>query len=162
LARNKPPVTPAVRFLKAAGVLFTPHEYRYQDKGGTAVAASELAVDEHQVIKTLVFEDEHRRPFLVLMHGDRQVSTKNLARQLNTKTVTPCDPVRAEKHTGYKVGGISPFGTIKKLPVYLEQTVLDLPRVIINGGRRGLLFDISSQDLVRVLAATPIHAALER
>ena len=138
---------------------FTEHLYRYEERGGTAVSSRELGVDEHIVIKTLVMEDERKQPLIVLMHGDRDVSTKNLARQIGCKTVTPCDPEVAQKHTGYLVGGTSPFGTRKPLPVYLERTIADLDRIYINGGRRGFLIAMAPADLVRVLSPTLVDAA---
>ena len=139
---------------------FTEHPYRYEEHGGTRVSSRELGVDEHAVIKTLVMQDEAKRPLIVLMHGDREVSTKQLARQLDRKTVEPCDPAAAQRHTGYAVGGTSPFGTRKPLPVYVERTVLDLDRIYINGGRRGLLVSIVPGELIRVLNAVAIEAAL--
>ena len=152
--------TPAVHFLRKHGVAFTEHPYRYEAHGGTRVSSRELGVDEHTVIKTLVMQDEAKRPLIVLMHGDREVSTKQLARQIDRKTVEPCDPAAAQRHTGYAVGGTSPFGTRKELPVYVERTVLDLERIYINGGRRGLLVSIAPSELVRVLHALPVEAAL--
>ena len=151
----------AIPVLKQHNVAFTEHEYRYEDRGGTAVSSRALGVDEHSVIKTLVMEDENKRPLIVLMHGDREVSTKNLARQIGCKTVTPCNPVVAQKHTGYMVGGTSPFGTRKPLPVYVERTILDLPHVYLNGGRRGLLVRIQPAEITRTLHATPVDVALE-
>ena len=152
--------TPAVHFLRTHGVAFTEHPYRYEEHGGTRVSSRELGVDEHAVIKTLVMQDESKRPLIVLMHGDREVSTKQLARQLACKAVEPCDPAVAQRHTGYAVGGTSPFGTRKALPVYVERSVLDLDRIYINGGRRGLLVSIGPSELVRVLDATPVDAAV--
>jgi len=151
--------TPAVHFLRKHGVPFTEHPYRYEEHGGTRVSSRELGVDEHAVIKTLVMQDEAKRPLIVLMHGDREVSTKQLARQLDRKTVEPCDPAAAQRHTGYAVGGTSPFGTRKPLPVYVERSVLDLDRIYINGGRRGLLISIAPGELIRVLNAVAIEAA---
>ena len=150
--------TPAIHFLRAHKVLFTEHPYRYEDRGGTAVSSRELGVDEHIVIKTLVMEDEGKRPLIVLMHGDRDVSTKNLARQIARKTVTPCDPEVAQKHTGYLVGGTSPFGTRKQMPVYMERTIADLERIYVNGGRRGFLIALAPADLVRALSPTLVDA----
>jgi Cys-tRNA(Pro) deacylase len=150
----------AVRTLRAHGVSFTEHPYRYEDRGGTRVSARELGVDEHVVIKTLVMQDERRQPLIVLMHGDREVSTRNLARQIGVKSVEPCDPATAERHTGYQVGGTSPFGTRKLLPVYVERTILDLPRIYINGGRRGSLVSLSPADLARVLSPTLVGVAV--
>jgi Cys-tRNA(Pro) deacylase len=152
--------TPAVHFLRKHAVAFTEHPYRYEAHGGTRVSSRELGVEEHAVIKTLVMQDEAKKPLLVLMHGDREVSTKQLARQIDRKTVEPCDPGVAERHTGYAVGGTSPFGTRKPLPVYVERTVLDLDRIYINGGRRGLLVAIAPAELVRVLRAVPVESAL--
>ena len=154
------PITPAVRFLRDKKVAFTPHLYNYVEKGGTRESAKQLGVDEHAVIKTLVMQDEAKRPLLVLMHGDREVSTKQLARQLDRKMVEPCDPAVAQKHTGYTVGGTSPFGTRKALPVYVERSMLELERIYINGGRRGLLVSIAPAELVRVLEAVSVEAAL--
>lgn len=138
---------------------FTEHEYRYEERGGTAASARELGVDEHIVIKTLVMQDEEGRPLIVLMHGDREVSTKNLARQIGCKFVTPCAPDVAQKHTGYLVGGTSPFGTRKNMPVYLARSIADLDRIYINGGRRGFLIALAPQDLVRVLAPTLVDVS---
>lgn len=152
--------TPAVHFLKQHQVPFSEHEYRYEERGGTAVSSRELGVDEHLVIKTLVMEDERKQPLIVLMHGDREVSTKNLARQIGAKTVSPCAPEAAQKHTGYLVGGTSPLGTRKPLPVYLERTIADLDRIYINGGRRGFLVSLAPSDLVRVLSPTLVDASL--
>src|SRR5262245_59642123 len=152
--------TPAVHFLRKHAVAFTEHPYRYEEHGGTRVSSRELGVDEHAVIKTLVMQDEGKRPLLVLMHGDCEVSTKQLARQIDRKTVEPCDPAVAQRHTGYAVGGTSPFGTCKPLPVYVERTVLALERIYINGGRRGLLVSLAPNELVRVLQAVPVEAAL--
>lgn len=153
-------VTPAIRVLRANQVLFTEHPYRYEPHGGTRVSSRELRVDEHAVIKTLVMQDEDEQALLVLMHGDREVSTKRLARQIGAKSVGPCDPVVAERHTGYQVGGTSPFGTRKPLPVYVERSVLGLSRIYINGGARGLLVSLVPADLVRVLTATPVDVAI--
>jgi Cys-tRNA(Pro) deacylase len=153
--------TPAIRVLKQHGVTFTEHPYRYEERGGTRVSSRELGVDEHSVIKTLVMQDERKRPLIVLMHGDREVSTKNLARQIDAKTVEPCEPTVAERHTGYQLGGTSPLGTRKAMPVYVERTILDLPRLYINGGKRGLLVGLAPADLVRVLSPTPVDAAQE-
>ncbi len=153
------PATPAIHFLRAQRVPFTEHPYRYEERGGTAVSSRELGVDEHLVIKTLVMEDEDRQPLVVLMHGDRDVSTKNLARQIGKKTVTPCAPDVAQKHTGYLVGGTSPFGTRKQMPVYLERSIADLDRIYINGGRRGFLIALATADLVRALSPMLVDAA---
>ncbi len=151
--------TPAVHFLRAQMVTFTEHPYRYEERGGTAVSSRELGVDEHIVIKTLVMEDEDRQPLIVLMHGDRDVSTKNLARQSGRKTIAPCDADVAQRHSGYLVGGTSPFGMRKKMPVYMERTIADLERIYINGGRRGFLIALAPADLVRTLSPTLVDAA---
>jgi Cys-tRNA(Pro) deacylase len=152
--------TPAIHFLRKQGVVFTEHPYRYEEHGGTRVSARALGVDEHAVVKTLVMEDERKQPLIVLMHGDREVSTKQLARQIGRKTIQPCAPAVAQKHTGYMVGGTSPFGTRKPLPVFVERSILELDRVYINGGRRGLLVLLDPRDIVRVLQATAVDAAL--
>jgi Cys-tRNA(Pro) deacylase len=151
--------TPAIHFLRARKVPFTEHPYRYEERGGTAVSSRELGVDEHIVIKTLVMEDEAKQPLIVLMHGDREVSTKNLARQIGRKTVTPCDADVAQKHSGYLVGGTSPFGTRKAMPVFMERTIADLERIYINGGRRGFLIALAPADLVRALSPTLVDAS---
>ena len=150
-------MTHALRALDALGVAYDTHEYRYVDHGGTAEAARQLDVHEHAVIKTLVFGESPRSPFLMLMHGDREVSTKKLARALGVTSVAPCVPSVAERVTGYQVGGISPFGTRQALPIYVEASVLDLERVFINGGRRGLLVALAPESLVRALKATPVR-----
>ena len=154
--------TPATAFLKAQGVAYTEHVYDYVEHGGTGVSSDALGVPEHHVVKTLVMEDELAKPLLVLMHGDKKVSTKNLARQISCKSVTPCTPEVAQRHTGYQVGGTSPFGTKKALPVYLEKTVLDLERIYINGGRRGYLVGIDTLELLRVLDPVSVTCGLER
>ena len=145
--------------LRENQVDFIEHPYKYEEGGGTEVAAKELGVGEHLVIKTLVMEDDQKAPFIVLMHGDKQVSTKELARGIGVKSVHPCDPQIAFRHTGYMVGGISPFGTKKKLRVYAEETILSLPRIFINAGRKGLLFEMSPADLIKVLMPVPVHVA---
>lgn len=152
-------VTSAIRVLRQAGVGFAEHEYAYEDRGGSRVSARELGVPEHQVVKTLVMEDERREPLLVLMHGDREVSTKSLARQLGRKSITPCSPDVALRHTGYLVGGTSPFGTRKRLLVCVERSILGLDRVFVNGGRRGLLVSLSPSDLERVLSPVLVDVA---
>ncbi len=156
MSRDKLPVTPAIRILREKGITFTEHPYKYEDKGGTAVCARELHVDEHSVIKTLVMEDDARHPLIVLMHGDVEVSTKDLARHMGVKRVTPCAPETAQKHTGYLVGGISPFGTRRSMPVYMEETIVGIPRIYINGGRRGLLVGLDPHEVVRLLAPTQV------
>jgi Cys-tRNA(Pro) deacylase len=152
--------TPATRFLKSQGVAFSEHFYDYVEHGGTSVSASALGVPEHAVVKTLVMEDEARRPLIVLMHGDRKVSTRNLARQAGCKRIEPASPEQAQRHSGYQVGGTSPFGTRKRMPVFLERSVLELPRIYINGGRRGYLVGIAPGEIVRTLAPRLVDAAL--
>lgn len=156
------PETPATQFLKAHQVTYEGHLYTYEEHGGTAVSARELGVDEHAVIKTLIFEDEHGKPLIILMHGDRKVSTKELARQLGRKKVDACKPEVANRHSGYLVGGTSPFGTRKRMPVAMEASILDLPLVYINGGRRGFLISLPPQQIRDVLQATMVAAALEK
>jgi Cys-tRNA(Pro) deacylase len=151
--------TPATQWLRRAGVAFSEHVYDYVDRGGTAESASQLGVDEHAVIKTLVMQDDLARPLIVLMHGDRQVSTKSLAREIGAKSVQACAPEVAERHSGYRVGGTSPFATRKAMPVHVENTVLGLDRIFINGGRRGYLIGIAPSVLVDVLGARPVHCA---
>jgi len=141
-------------------VAFGEHPYRYEDRGGTRVSARELGVDEHAVVKTLVMQDDEREPLIVLMHGDREVSTKQLARQIGKRSVEPCTPAVAERHTGYMVGGTSPFGTRKQLRVFIERTILELDRVYVNGGRRGFLVSLAPSEIVRVLDATPVDVAI--
>ncbi len=153
--------TPATQRLRADGVRFTEHVYEYVEHGGTAVSATALGVDEHAVVKTLVMEDEQGAPLMVLMHGDCTVSTKNLARQLGRKRVEPCQPEVAQRHSGYLIGGTSPFGTRKPLPVFVERTVLELPVIYINGGRRGFLVGIDPAALTALLAAVPVECALK-
>jgi Cys-tRNA(Pro) deacylase len=162
MTKTKTPVTTAVRALRAAQVEFTDHLYAYEEKGGTAVSARELGVDEHAVVKTLVMEDEKKKPLIVLMHGDRQVSEKQLARVIGVKTITPCTPETAHKHTGYLVGGTSPFGTRTAMPVYMEETILDLPRIYINGGKRGFLVGIDPQEVVRLLKPVMVRVGIEK
>jgi len=148
---ERPPETPATQFLDKHRIAHSNHLYAYEEHGGTRVSARELNVDEHAVVKTLVMENEAKKPLIVLMHGDRTVSTKELARQLGVKKVAPCTPEDAQRHTGYLVGGCSPFGTKKHLPVCMEKTILDLPLIYINGGQRGYLVGIHPHDLLRVL-----------
>ena len=154
--------TPATAFLKKNKVAFTEHPYEYEERGGTRVSSEKLGVEEHAVVKTLVMEDDDQKPLVVLMHGDRDVSTKNLARQIGKKRVEPCKPEVAERHSGYQVGGTSPFGLRKPMPVYVEKTILDLERIYINGGRRGFLVGIAPGELVRVVGAKPVEVALEK
>ena len=158
---SKSPSTPATRLLREKGIAYTEHPYRYQERGGTRVSARELGVDEHAVVKTLVMEDEEGAPLLVLMHGDREVSVKALARQLGRKSIAPCRPEVAQRHSGYLVGGTSPLGTRKALPVFVERTILDLPRVYVNGGSRGFLVGLAPRALAALVAATPVDAAIE-
>ena len=155
------PVTPAVRMLREKRIVFEPHLYAYEEHGGTRRSAEELQVDEHAVIKTLVMETDSREPLIVLMHGDREVSTKKLARTLGVKSVSPCDPGIAQKHTGYQVGGTSPFGTRKPLAVYVEKTIFDVPVIYINGGKRGFLVSIDSNELRRVLTISEVSVAID-
>jgi Cys-tRNA(Pro) deacylase len=152
--------TPATAWLRQHGVAYSEHLYDYVEHGGTAESARQLGVDEHAVVKTLVMQDDRAQPLLVLMHGDRQVSTKNLARAIGAKSVEPCKPEAAQRHSGYLVGGTSPFGTKKAMPVVVEQSVLALPRIHINGGRRGYLVGIDPAVLRDVLGARPVHCAL--
>jgi Cys-tRNA(Pro) deacylase len=151
MAKEKAPVTAAVRALRTDQVAFEDHLYAYEEKGGTATSSRELGVDEHAVIKTLVMEDENRKPLLVLMHGDLQVSTKELARIMGIKQVSPCTADMAQKHTGYLVGGTSPFGTRHRMPVYMEQSIAAESKIYINGGKRGYLVSMAPSELVRVL-----------
>jgi Cys-tRNA(Pro) deacylase len=160
MAKDKFPTTQAIRVLKEHRVDFILQPYKYVEKGGTATFAGEKNVDEHLVIKTLVMEDEKGEPFIILMHGDREVSTKGLARTLGVKSVRPCDPRAANRHTGYVVGGTSPFGTRRPLKVYVESTILSLPGIYINAGKRGLLAEIAPADLVRVLKPIPVEVAV--
>ncbi|HEY9446813.1 MAG TPA: aminoacyl-tRNA deacylase [Burkholderiales bacterium] len=154
------PSTPAVLALRRAGVAFTPHFYDYEDRGGTAVSSRELGVSEHEVVKTLVMEDERASALIVLMHGDMKVSTKALARVLGVKRIEPCRPDVAQRHSGYQVGGTSPFGTRKRVPVYVERSILALPRVYINGGSRGFLVALDPAAITAVLGAVPVSVAI--
>ncbi|MEN8687980.1 MAG: Cys-tRNA(Pro) deacylase [Desulfuromonadales bacterium] len=161
MGKDKTPVTPATRLLKQAKIDYTPHLYNYEERGGTAVSACELEVNEHQVVKTLVMQDEKSNPLLVLMHGDREVSTKALARAINVKTVSPCTAETARKQTGYQVGGTSPFATRKTLPVYMEKTIQDLEKIYINGGKRGFLVGLSPQVVIDLLAPTLVDVGIQ-
>jgi len=161
MAKDKIPVTPATRLLKRAGIDFTPHLYHYEERGGTAVSARELGVDEHQVIKTLIMEDEKHQPLIVLMHGDREVSTKELARRVGVKTITPCNPDTALRHTGYQVGGTSPFATRKVLPVYMEASIATLPVIYLNGGKRGFLVSLSPRLAIELLKPTMVEVGIK-
>ena len=152
--------TPATQMLRAAKVEFTEHPYDYVEHGGTEESARQLGLDEHTVVKTLVMQDQDARPLIVLMHGDRKVSTKNLARQIGAKSVEPCKPEVANRHSGYLVGGTSPFGTRKSMPVFIEASILALPRIAINGGRRGFLVQLDPQVCVQLLEAKPVQCAL--
>lgn len=154
---EKFPVTPATRFLLSKAIYYEPVLYEYEDKGGTRVSSQKLGVDEHIVIKTIVMEDENKRPIIVLMHGDMEISTKKLARFLNVKTIQPCSPENANKHTGYLVGGISPFGTKKKMPVYVEKSIFDLEKIYINGGKRGFLIIIDPAVLKNLLSPIEVE-----
>jgi len=160
MARDKTPVTAAVRQLRAEKVDFGDHPYTYEEKGGTAVSARELGVDEHCVIKTLVMEDERRNPLVVLMHGDRQVSTRELARVMGVKQVSPCPPETAQRHSGYQVGGTSPFGLRRQMPVYMEESIAGLERIYINGGKRGYLVSMAPGELIRVLKPLPVSVGI--
>jgi len=152
--------TPATQLLRAQGVAFTEHPYEYLEHGGAQHSAQVLGFDPFMVVKTLVMQDQDAKPLLVLMHGNRTVSTKNLARQIGAKSVEPCKPEVANRHSGYLVGGTSPFGTRRAMPIYIEQSILELPRILINGGRRGFLVGIDPQVCVTLLAAQPVHCAL--
>lgn len=152
--------TPATAWLRAHGIAFSEHVYDYVEHGGTEESARQLGVDEHAIVKTLVMQDERAQPLIVLMHGDKQVSTKNLARAIGAKSVEPCKPEVAQRHSGYQVGGTSPFGLRKPLPVYVEQTVLALPRICINGGRRGFLVGIEPRVLGEALGAKAVSCAI--
>ena len=161
MSKPKFPVTPAVRQLRHAGVNFSEHLYDYLSRGGAPHAARELGLNLHDTVKTLVFADEREQPLLMLMHGDCEVSAKSVARQLGLKTLAPCTPEAAHKHTGYQVGGISPFGTRRQMPVCVEATVLELNQVYINGGKRGFLVGISPRTLSDILQPTPVSAAID-
>jgi len=152
--------TPATQWLRRQKLAFSEHPYDYLEHGGTAESARQLQVDEHHVVKTLVMQDEQKKPLIMLMHGDRKVSTKQLARQIGRKSIEPCDVEVAQRHSGYQVGGTSPFGLRKAMPIYVEASILDLPKIYINGGRRGFLLGLSPQVLSEVLLAKPVHCAL--
>jgi Cys-tRNA(Pro) deacylase len=153
--------TPATEFLRAHAIAYTEHRYEYVEHGGTAVSAQALGVPEHDVVKTLVMQDDEAKPLIVLMRGDRKVSTKNLARQAGKKSIEPCRPELAQRHSGYQVGGTSPFGTRKPLPVYMERSIAELPAIYINGGRRGFLVKLKTADLVAVLKPQLVDVALD-
>ncbi|MEO6986410.1 MAG: Cys-tRNA(Pro) deacylase [Paralcaligenes sp.] len=154
--------TPATQFLKQHKIAFDEYPYEYLDHGGAAEAARQLGVDPHAVAKTLIMEDEHTHPLIVLMHGDCEVSTKNLARQIGAKKIAPCSPDVAQKHSGYQVGGTSPFGTRKKMPVWIEASLLDYPVIYLNGGRRGYMISVPSASLAATLNAQPVHVNLPK
>ncbi len=162
MSKDKLPVTPAIRLLRDKKVPFAPHLYAYEEKGGTAVCARELDVPEHSVVKTLIMEDDGGNALIVLMHGDLQVSTRELARSLGVKSIAPCRPDKATRLTGYQVGGTSPFGTKQSIPVYMEETILDLPEIYINGGKRGFLVSISPHDAERILSATRVRVGIRQ
>lgn len=155
------PETPATRFLRQNQIPFSTHLYAYEDHGGTKVSSRELNVPERAVVKTLVMENESRQPLIILMHGDRKVSTKELARQAGHKQISPCDPAVAQRHTGYMVGGTSPFGTRKAMPLFMERSILDLPLIYINGGKRGFLVGVHPHDILRILKPTVVTVAIE-
>ncbi|WP_137936644.1 aminoacyl-tRNA deacylase [Chitinivorax sp. B] len=161
MAQEKMPVTVAIRVLRQHGIAFTDHLYSYEEHGGTIVSSRELGVEEHMVIKTLIMEDGHKKPLIVLMHGDREVSTKNLARLIGVKTIVPCRPEVANRHSGYVVGGTSPFGTKKAMPVFMEQTILDLPKIYLNGGKRGYLIGLDPQILLPILKPVLVSIATD-
>ncbi|MGK2905787.1 MAG: Cys-tRNA(Pro) deacylase [Desulfuromonadales bacterium] len=161
MTKNKIPVTSATRLLKQAKIDFTPHLYTYEERGGTAVSARELGVDEHQVIKTLIMENEQRQPLIVLMHGDLEVSTKELARALGAKSISPCNPDTALKHSGYQVGGTSPFATRKEMPVYMEATIAALPIIYLNGGKRGFLISVTPQVAIDLLKPVMVRVGIK-
>ena len=160
MSRDKVPATPAIRLLKQHKVKFTPHLYKYEDRGGTRASARELQIDEHLIIKTLIMEDEQQQALIVLMHGDCEVSLKHLARQLKVKKITPCTTDKANNLTGYQTGGISPLGTRQLLPIYMEETIVHLEKLIINGGKRGLLVELSPKDLITILKPTVVSVAI--
>ncbi len=160
MSKLKIPATTAIRFLKQHKIKFVPHPYPYEEKGGTKASAKALNVDEFSVIKTLVMEDDEQHPFIILMHGSCEVSLKHLARQLKAKNITPCNPDKADRITGYQTGGISPFGTRQSLPVYMEASIAQLEKIWINGGKRGLLVEISPADLIRTLQPVKVSVAI--
>ncbi|MDK2123657.1 Cys-tRNA(Pro) deacylase [Parachitinimonas caeni] len=160
MSHEKAPVTAAIRVLRQHKIPFTEHLYHYEERGGTAVSSRELGVEEHAVVKTLVMEDETRQPLLVLMHGDCEVSTKTLARLVQVKTITPCAPEVANRHSGYMVGGTSPLGTRKAMPVYMEQSILNLPKMYVNGGKRGFLVGVDPKAIAKILNAVLVEIAI--
>ncbi|SFF98045.1 Cys-tRNA(Pro) deacylase [Desulfotomaculum arcticum] len=160
MAKSKFPVTTAIRALREANAVYQDHLYNYEEKGGTAVSSRELGVDEHYMIKTIVMEDENNNPLICLMHGDAEISTKQLARTIGVKSISPCTPETANKHTGYLVGGTSPFGTRKRLPIFMEHTIQDLPIIYINGGKRGYAVSMDPQEVVRILKPTMVSVKI--
>ncbi|MCF6178712.1 MAG: Cys-tRNA(Pro) deacylase [Geopsychrobacter sp.] len=162
MAKEKYPMTQAIRLLRQHKVSFTPRPYKYAERGGTETSARELRVEEHLVIKTLVMEDEQKKPLIVLMHGDREVSLKNLARQIGAKQINPCTPKTADNLTGYQTGGISPFSTRKPLTIYVEKTIFALDKIFINGGKRGFLIEIEPNTLKTVLNPTAVEVGIDR
>lgn len=162
MGSSRGPVTPAIRALRAAEVKFSEHLYTYEEHGGTRVSARELGVDEHAVVKTLVMQDERREPLIVLMHGDQNVSTRNLGRASGARSIEACDPAVAQRHTGYQVGGTSPFGTRRRMPVFMQRTILALPRIYINGGKRGFLIGIEPRVVVDLLEPSLVDVAVPR
>lgn len=160
MAKDKFPVTPAIRFLRDNKVEFSSHIYNYEEKGGTATSSRELGIDEHCVIKTLVMEDDVKNPLIILMHGDCQVSTKELARHIGCRQILPCNPEVAQRHSGYQVGGTSPFGTRRIMQVYCEKSIISLPLIYINGGKRGYLVSLNPAELSRVLNPTLVTVAI--
>lgn len=160
MSHDKLPVTAAIRVLREYNATYTDHLYAYEEHGGTRVSSQALGVEEHAVIKTLIMQDEHKHPLIILMHGDREVSTKNLARHLGAKTITACPPEVANRHSGYLVGGTSPFGTRKAMPVYLEASILQLPKIYLNGGKRGYLIGINPKELQRILQPTLVEVGI--
>jgi Cys-tRNA(Pro) deacylase len=160
MTKEKIPSSPAILALKAQSAVFTLYSYQYEEKGGTKVSALKLGVDEHCVIKTLIMEDENAQPLIILMHGDKEVSTKSLARIIGAKSIVPCRPEIAQKHTGYKVGGTSPFGTRKTLPIYMEKNIMDLEAIFINAGSRGLLARMQPAEVVRILRPVMVNVSI--
>jgi Cys-tRNA(Pro) deacylase len=161
VSNDRHPVTAAIRVLRSEGVAFVPHLYDYLERGGTAHSAASLGVSEHSVVKTLVMETEDRDPLVVLMHGDREVSTKALARALGVKTIKPCDPKTADRHSGYQVGGTSPFGLRRAMPIYMQRSIAELERMYVNGGKRGFLVEVAPAEVMRVLRPTLVDAAAD-
>jgi Cys-tRNA(Pro) deacylase len=158
---TKYPTTPAISLLRENGVEFQPHVFKYEERGGTSVSSRELGVSEHIVIKTLIMQNDTKEPLIVLMHGDKQVSTKALARTLGVKSISPCKPEEANRHSGYQVGGTSPFGTRKKMPIYIQKTILDLKEIYINGGGKGFLVSLDPAEVMRVLNPTVVDVAID-